>query len=140
MHPEAQLSIFVDDLSGQVQEDTEQQAIEAFEHLMADTEQAFQELGLPFADEKACILSNHPRVADEVVAKMGLMPHISVEQARSLGYDFTLTRRRAKKVQRAKLKEVQHRSAKLRIITKCKRPAPRIFKGVSAQLPSWPRT
>ena len=93
----------MDDLSFDVAEPTQAEALASFERVAARAVQLIQEdLQLPFAPEKAVSLASSRTAQVKAHKLAGLPAAAKGYQARRLGADHTLTRRPAKQVQTAR--------------------------------------
>ena len=93
--------MFVDDLSMGVDEDDEDAAVAAIRAVGGTATRLIQdELGLPFAPDKAITLASTKAAQEAAHAALGLPPAAKyTAQAKRIGGDFTLQRRPAKRTQ-----------------------------------------
>ena len=105
-HPDASLSMFVDDLSMGVEADNDEAAVAAIKAVGATATRLIQDdLGLPFAPDKAVTLASSKAAQVAAHAALGLPPVARyTAQARRIGGDFTLQRRPAKRTQGVRFK------------------------------------
>ena len=97
--PSARISIHVDDLTMQVSAPSQTSAVAAMVILARTARILFGELSLPFAPNKAIIISTHKKAAMQVRRRIGGTVGVYCKQTRSLGLDLTLQRTRARRTQ-----------------------------------------
>ena len=125
--PTSRISLHVDDLSFQISHHNAQVAHHHFTHMAHEARALFAALELPFAPDKAYVISTSMSAAREASRALGLMGGSPVKQTRSLGNDLTLMSIRATKVQQERIKNLDGKARKLFFVSDSTHPVRQVF-------------
>ena len=127
--PQSNISLHTDDLMFMATGDTVPQAANEFVRLGRCALREFSKLQLPFAPEKAVVLSNRQRAAQIARRRLGNMAGRVQTQVKALGVDLTMRSTKAKQTYHARMREAKNRIARMLSIRNQARPTKRIIKG-----------
>ena len=127
--PDVRASIHVDDVTVQVNGQDLDQVARTTATIGEALHDAFAQLHLPFAADKAVLITNSVQLARKIHTKLGKKAGTIKSQTRSLGLDLTLKKIKARKVQGERIKEFARRVRRLETIRRRNYPAKRLFYG-----------